>query len=499
MNRRQFLQTFSVGASAIATAPLARALAALPDGALIPGARDPAAHAISRLTFGVTPELYRYVQTIGTTAFIAEQLAPAALDDSAAEQAMQPYTDVLSQNGGLLLQQYGGMRQIVSGALLSSWMIHATFSQRQLYERMVQFFSNHFHEYIGKEIVLFLKVDDEREVIRPNALSNFRQLLGASAHSPAMLLFLDNAESSKDVPNENYARELMELHTLSVDGGYSETDVKEVARCLTGWSIERPRDTADGSIHYRFRRGIHDNDAKTVLGATISRGGGEQDGETVLDLLVSHAATAKFISTKIARRFVSDTPSDALVAQMAATFQQSKGDIKAVLNTLFAADEFWSAPPKFKQPFEYVVSVLRALNVRVTNNRHFLRGITDPLQAMGQVPLTWPQPNGFPDVQEQWLGGLLDRWNVALAAVTNQVPGAKIDFEPILDLMTAQQIPMQIGDMLGFMGIYLLGRALTSDEENIVVDFAKQSAEDLPTQFASGTALLMASPAFQYR
>ena len=169
------------------------------------------------------------------------------------------------------------------------------------------------------------------------------------------------------------------------------------------------------------------------------------------------------------------------------------------MSTLFSADEFWSAPPKFKQPFEYVVSVLRALNFNVTNSRHFLRGIVDPLQAMGQVPLTWPQPNGFPDTQDEWVGGLLDRWNLALAAVTNEIPGARMNFEPILDLMTAQQIPMEIGAMLGFMGTYLLGRALSSDEENVVVDYARQSAGDLQTQFAFGTALLLASPAFQYR
>ena len=154
---------------------------------------------------------------------------------------------------------------------------------------------------------------------------------------------------------------------------------------------------------------------------------------------------------------------------------------------------------QFKQPFEYVVSVLRALNFKVTNSRHFLRGITDPLQAMGQVPLTWPQPNGFPDVADEWMGGLLDRWNLALAAVTDEIPGARMDFEPILDLMTARQIPMEIGAMLGFMGRYLLGRDLTSDEQNIVVDFARQSASDVQTQLAFGTALLLASPAFQYR
>src|SRR5450432_3641631 len=299
MNRRQFLQTFGVGV--IAAGPLISALAALPEGVFAAAAtRDPVAYIIARMTFGVTPDLYARVQKMGAAAYIAEQLAPDAIDDSAMDQLMQEYDSILSQNGGILAQKYSGMRIIVTWALLGQWVVHATFSQRQFYERMVEFFSNHFYEYAGKGEVLFLKVDDERNVIRPNVMSNFRTLLGASAHSPAMLLFLDNALSTKNVPNENYARELMELHTLSVNGGYTETDVKEIARCFTGWSIDRPRDTADGSIHYRFRRGIHDNNAKTVLGTAIPGGGGEQDGDTVLDLLASHAATAKFISTKIA-------------------------------------------------------------------------------------------------------------------------------------------------------------------------------------------------------
>ncbi|MFN8452193.1 MAG: DUF1800 domain-containing protein [Anaerolineae bacterium] len=497
LDRRQFLQTFGVGV--VAAAPLARALAALPAGALVPQARDPGAHAIARLTFGITPQLYTHVKQIGAEAFIAEQLQPEALDDAATDELMDAYAEILGENGGVLLQKYAAMRQVVAGALLASWLIHATWSERQLHERMVQFFSNHFHIYIGKEVSLFLKIDDERDVIRPNAMTRFRQLLGASAHSPAMLLYLDNAESTRDVPNENYARELMELHTLSVDGGYTETDVKEVARCFTGWSVDRPRDTTDGSIRYRFRRLLHDNNAKTVLGVEIPAGGAEQDGETVLDMLASHPATARFVSAKIARRFVSDDPPAALVDQLAATFAQSGGDVRQILQTLFAADEFWDAPPKLKQPFEYVVSVLRALHFEITNNRHFLRAVSDPLASMGQIPLTWPSPNGFPDVQDEWMGSLLERWNVAMGAVSNKIPGVRMDFAPILDLMEAEGVGMNVDEMLAFMGTYLLGRVLTDDEQAASVDFARSVSDDFETQFAAGTALLLASPAFQYR
>ena len=197
-----------------------RVLSALPEGAFMPAPAlaSPTANVVGRLTFGITPDLYSHLQSVDTPAFIAEQLAFDTIDDSDPDQRMQEFADVLSQNGGVLAQEYGGMRSIVEGALIGQWMTRATYSQRQLYERMVQFFSNHFYEYTGKATVLFLKVDDERDVIRPNVMTNFRQLLGASAHSPAMLIFLDNAESTKAVPNENYARELMELQTVSVNG-----------------------------------------------------------------------------------------------------------------------------------------------------------------------------------------------------------------------------------------------------------------------------------------
>ncbi len=496
MNRRQFLKTFGVGI--VTATPLIGALAALPKGTLTPTLTTPESHAIARLTFGVTPGLFTRVHSIGAQAFIAEQLQPEALDDSAVEQMLQPYSDILDQNGGVLSKQ-GTPRGAARHSLTGAQVVHATFSTRQLQERMAQFFSNHFYTYLEKSGVVYLKVDDERDVIRPNAMTSFGKLLHASAHSPAMLVFLDNAESTLDIPNENYARELMELHTLSVNGGYTETDVKQVARCFTGWSISRPRDNRDGSVYFSFRQNIHDDGGKQVLGTIIPAGGGEQDGEQVLDLLAGHPSTAHFISTKIARRFVSDEPPAELIDQLTATYRRSGGDIHAILTALFASDQFWGAPPKFKQPFEYVISVMRALNVRVVNDERFVRAITNTLDGLGQVPFEWPTPNGYPDTQDEWLDGLLMRWNFALAAVSNQLPGAQMDFAPILDLMQAHQVEMRTDDVLAFMGTYLLGRALTSAEQQVVVDFAHSTSDDLPTQVAAGTALLLSSPAFQYR
>ncbi|MEO8613226.1 MAG: DUF1800 domain-containing protein [Chloroflexota bacterium] len=502
MNRRQFLGLLGTGAAAVTTGQIGRALAAAPLGTFLPaqaGERDPAALLIARLTFGVTPALYAHVQQIGAQAFIDEQLAPESLDDGAVESRLAPYQTILAQNGGLLAQQYQKKRQTVTGALLGSTTLRAAYSERQLYERMVHFFSDHFSLFIGKAQVLFLKVDDDRDAIRPYALGHFREILGASAHSPAMLIFLDNARSDKRAPNENYARELMELHTLGVNGGYSEDDVKAVARAFTGWSVQGAKQSSDGRTIYRFRPGFHDRDAKMILGQAIPAGGTESDGETMLDILAGHPSAAQFISTKLVRRFVSDDPPTALVDACAQTFTSSGGAIRAVLRTIFAADEFWSAPPKFKQPYEYTVSLLRALNADVQDDTRFLRGMQKPLQAMGQIPFTWPAPNGFPDVGAYWMSNLLPRWNMAITVAGDQLPGTKIDMNGLVDLLDANNIPLEAEPVLLFLATYLFGRPLSTAERDAVLQFAADTASEPAAQIGAGLSLLLAAPAFQYK
>jgi uncharacterized protein (DUF1800 family) len=496
MNRRQFLKTVGIGA--VAAGPLAYVVTKMQAGAFAPTSRGMEGHAIERLTFGVTPDLYGHVHQIGAGAFISEQLNPNTIDDPRIDYYLGPFNTTLSQNAGVLINQKiaGGT---VSNALYGSTVVRALQSNRQLHERMVHFFSNHFHVFIGKGNVLYFKVDDDRDVIRPYAMTTFRQILGASAHSPAMMNYLDNASSTKDRPNENYAREMMELHTLSVNGGYSETDVKEVARCFTGWTVARPKDSTDGRLEFQFRPERHDNAAKTVLGTMIPAGGGEQDGETVLDLVAKHPATAKFVSTKIARRFIGDDPPAALVERLSGTFQQSSGDLTAILRNLFTTQEFWNAPPKFKLPLEYMISIFRALNIEMSSNPNFLVITGNWLRQTGNFPFSWPAPNGYPDLEEAWLGALFERWNIALTITSGGIPGTAPDFESLLNLIQANQVSMRLEDMLGFMGNYLLGRAMTDDEHAIVTEFAHSVASDLQTQFLMGTTLLLASPAFQYR
>src|SRR5436189_4360223 len=235
--------------------------------------------------------------------------------------------------------------QMVVTELQRAKLLRAVYSDRQLYELMVDFWENHFSIFANKDDDRFLLTGFDRETIRPFAMGRFRDLLGATAHSPAMLFYLDNWRSSVPRPypargdkpagtdgglNENYARELMELHTLGVDGGYTQKDVQEVARCFSGWTIQKPNEQG----LFLYRPGLHDDGEKVVLGQKILAGGGVADGERVLDILLHHPATARFIATKLVRRFVSDEPPPALVERVAATFRATEGDIKAMLRAL---------------------------------------------------------------------------------------------------------------------------------------------------------------------
>jgi uncharacterized protein (DUF1800 family) len=449
--------------------------------------RDVIFHAITRLTFGVTPELYDEVAAMGVQAFIEQQLAPETLDDAAVE-AMLAQFPAIGQSAAQLYSRYADqMTRQPSRQLVTATILRAVYSRRQLYERMVGFWSDHFNIYLVNGARGFLKVVDDREVIRQYALGSFRDLLGASAHSPAMLLYLDNHQSRAEHPNENYARELLELHTLGVNGGYTEDDVKEVARAFTGWSFVPLREDADQGM-FIFRAPRHDDGNKTVLGVALPDGQGEQDGEQVLDLLAAHPSTARFIATKLARRFVADVPSASLVEQIAMTFTQTNGDIRETLRMIFNSEAFRNAPPKLKRPFDYTVSVIRALGGQLGEDAgNFLYRA---LQTMGHVPFAWPAPNGYPDISAYWSSNLLPRWNFAIEAVTRErlVGGAARLLDNVTDLDAA----------LRQYGEYLYGRALTDAEFTTARDFALATGDNLRGQARSGLALLMAAPGFQY-
>jgi uncharacterized protein (DUF1800 family) len=352
-------------------------------------------------------------------------------------------------------------QQVVAADLVEGKLFRAIYGNRQLEEVLTDFWFNHFNVYLDKGNDRFMVPTYERESIRPNVLGKFRDLLEAIATSPAMLFYLDNwqsvapqqpsaanakqAKQTKQAKqnvrglNENYARELMELHTLGVDGGYTQQDIIEVARCFTGWSINQPK---DGGA-FIFNEKNHDKGEKVVLGVTIPAGGGKEDGEKVLDILAHHPSTAKFISKELAQRFVADDPPPLLLDRMAETFRDSDGDIRAVLATLFASPEFFSQGAyrtKVKSPFEMIVSAVRATGAKVD----YAMPLANQISTWGEPLYRKLEPTGYSNVGAEWINSsaLLARMNFAIQLGQNKFQGLQLDpkkFSPKPDV-TAKEV-----------------------------------------------------------
>jgi uncharacterized protein (DUF1800 family) len=429
------------------------------------------------------------------------------------------------------MEPEGPRRIIMELAREQVW--RAAFSQRQLQEVMVHFWMNHFNIYAEKGVDKWLLTSFEADAIRPNALGNFSQLLAATAQSPAMLFYLDNWLSvSPDAPsgnglaegrrrpfaapgfepaamranakpaqgerrglNENYGRELMELHTLGVDGGYTQHDVRDVARCFTGWTIDRPRQ-GGGFI---FRPRFHDFGEKVVLGRKINGRGGVEDGMKVLEILAAHPSTAHFISLKLCRHFVADEPPASVVDRTARTFSASQGDIPAVLRTIFTSPEFNSPAAfrmKVKSPFELVTSSLRTLGAD-TDGGAPLMGL---IMRMGQPLFQYQAPTGYPDRATNWInsGTLLARMNFSMALAANRIKGTQLD----LPALTPSDNPDEVWD-------HLVQRTLGGSVSEPTAAAVRKSLGALhgagggnPRNFPQTTlmaALLLGSPDFQRR
>ncbi len=372
--------------------------------------------------------------------------------------------------------------QMVVTELQRAALLRGVYSQRQLYELMVSFWENHFSIFANKDADRYLLTGFDREAVRPFALGRFRDLLGATAHSPAMLFYLDNWQSSqpRSYPaangkpartsgglNENYARELMELHTLGVNGGYTQKDVQEVARCFTGWTIQKPNEEG----LFLFRPGVHDDGEKIVLGHRIPAGGGISDAERVLDILASHPSTAHFIATKLARRFISDDPPASVIDRAADTFLKTDGSIRETLRVIISSPEFFSAAAyraKVRTPFEFVVAALRALNASSEAEPALL----DWIKRMGQPVFGRLTPDGFPDSADQWLasGSLLERFNFASALATNRIKGTHIDTSGFLADIDLND-PHSVADRLTTV---LLGGDISRETRVVVERIAKE-------------------------
>lgn len=358
---------------------------------------------LRRATYGPNQFDLDLVRSIGYQAWLQRQLKYTRISDASVDTLVaQRYPnlsrgvdDIYAINSGTL-----------EAELQQATIFRAAFSQRQLYQRMVEFWGDHFNIDWAK--VGYLKIIDDRDVIRKHALGRFGNLVKASAKSPAMLAYLDQTQSRVGRPNQNYARELLELHTLGVDGGYTQEDVAELSRVLTGWTIT-------GRGVFTFNPALHDWGAKTVMGLTIPAGNSSQgvegvkEGERVIDMLLAHPSTAKFISTKLIRWLLNSEPTDTQIRTVSAVYRSTGGDIAAMVRATLNEQWLTNAPARYKRPFHFLVSGLRALNPTVLSTS----SANGQLGVLGQILFEWDTPDGYPDRIEYWAGNITTRWQFA--------------------------------------------------------------------------------------
>jgi len=458
-------------------------------------------HFLNRISFGPTHAEVERVGRLGIRAYLNEQLQPDLLADQRLEEKLAGLKTMRLSNRELIelypppqiVRQQGMMPQPTQAPraiiveLQQARLLRSIYSRRQLFEIMVDFWTNHFNVFSAKGADRWLITSYDRDTIRPHALGKFRDLLLATAQSPAMLFYLDNwLSASPDSPgarfagpnnrrrglNENYARELMELHTIGVEGGYTQKDVIEIARCFTGWTIRQPQQRGE----FIFDSRIHDNGEKNVLGTRIPAGGGIEDGKKVIDLLASHPATARCIALKLARRFIADQPPAAVVDRAAATFRQTNGDIRSVLTSLIDSSEFFAPEnylAKVKKPLEFVASALRAVDAETQVSHQLFRYVG----RMGEPLFLAQPPTGHPDVASSWISPdmLLTRMNFAADLVANRLPGSRVSAETLKDKQSFLQL-------VAPGGLSPATRAAVADREG-----------------PQAIAIVMAAPEFQRR
>jgi len=443
---------------------------------------------LNRITFGARVEERRRFLEIGLQNYIEEQLDFESIDDFACDLQLSTFNTLdkdANELEGISNQLFDGYdRETVPNELRQATLIRQLYSNRQLYEVMVDFWSDHFNIFIEKGECFYLKTVDDREVIRKHALGAFHDLVFASAHSPAMLTYLDNQVNEKSHPNENYARELMELHTLGVDGGYSQQDVMELARCLTGWSVKKHFWLGE----FVFREEQHDTGVKNVMGLTIQPEG-QKEAERVIEMLTSHPSTAKFIATKLCRRFIADNPPGEIIEKVARTFLQTDGDIKSVLRVVLL-DGLAYMQPKYKRPLNFVLSASRMLNVEtdaVAINRHLLR--------MGQGHFNHPTPDGYSDFSETWQGNLMPRWQFAFQLIRNEIEDTKHNLQNLLDVLLTENLQEDI-DAISSL---LLGSPIDRLIRDGLIDSVTSAGANPEEALQIIVGSLIASPVFQWR
>ena len=500
-----------------------------------------AVHLLNRMAFGPRPGDIAHVQDVGIGGWLEEQLNPARISDTAEQAALAPHLVALRDPTDLF-EAYGPRRpaqldsaqrrrmqeedrDLAQHVMMSALARHVA-GDRQLLEVMTDFWTNHFNIYMPKDADRFLTADFVEKAIRPNALGRFEDLLVATAEHPAMLVYLDNAESvapgsrppapgrnavlrprgfgrpgpalfapaaaSVRAPNginENYARELLELHTLGVDGGYTQQDVIEVARIFTGWGISRPRAMGPGRFAFEYHAWAHDDGPKEVLGVRYH--GGMKEGLRLLHALAESPATARHISHQLCARFVADDPPDGCVDAAVAAWQGTHGDIRAVLRAIVASPDFWSPAARdgrFKTPLEFIASAVRVLGAQPDTTVRLVHA----LQQLGEAPFMRLTPDGYPEASADWMnsGAILTRMNLALALASGRLPGIAVDLDALIPATSDYDALVR-----RVRAVILGGQA--SDHTTSTI---RRQIDDLPNPVnarAMAIALALGSPDFQ--
>lgn len=380
---------------------------------------------LRRITYGLTETEAARMRQMGATAYLSEQLAYQNISDSACDA-------YVALNFPRVLLSYEALNPMPDDGLTQTMLRFMTVyrritSKRQLFEKMVEFWSDHLCINATKPGGAY-SVGYDRDVIRKYALGKFPEMLKACAKHPAMLLFLDQADSDKQAPNLNYARELLELHTLGVNGGYTQQDVLEVAKCFTGWTINWSQGDSD-YLDFVFNQWRHSPGDKTVLGIRIPAGG-VSEGEAVLDLLAMHPKTAANVARKLAKYLLTYNPSQEVIDDATTAYLITHGDIAAVIASILTPQNLLAAKAKHKRPCHYAASVIRATNTEVQNLDSLMWGF---MLNTGHMPYQWTAPNGYPDTSSYWAGNVLPRWNFGLDYACGYAQGLPFDYTRLLN------------------------------------------------------------------
>ena len=512
-------------------------------------ARDSAFHALNRLAYGPRPGEVDSVARYGVMRWIERQLDPDGIDDKALERREHDFK-ILDYHRANLAERFRDvqrerqrmqrelgaaadtvrpdnlpkpMREFrqLDGELQQLAVVRAALSERQLREVMVDFWTNHFNVFVGKGADRFLLPSYIEQTIRPRVLGRFEDLLIAAAESPAMLFYLDNAQSvapgstpprpfrpfspffgrrrfgMNEMPedrrrrqqtgiNENYARELLELHTLGVDGGYTQQDVIEVARIFTGWSIE-PLERGAGFV---FRDWAHDQGTKHVSGLT-SHDDGKDEGVRLLKFLAMQHATMYHVSAKLCARFVADEPPDGCVDAAVAAWQKTRGDIRAVLRAIFTSPDFWAPQvvrAKVKTPFEFVVSAVRAVSADPDTTPRLAQVVA----RLGEPLYQQPAPTGYAETEAHWVnsGALLARMNAAVALAGGHLPGIDANLDAVIPATTDHSLLVDMVDKR------IIGGTMSAHTRIVILEQLTDVADPLQAR-ALAVGLAIGGPDFQ--